>query len=130
MTQHGARSERRVSPLAKNLKRRVLRQLKLRVSDLDPVSLGYVEAYVRAAVKVRLYDAWLEEHGLVNGEGATPSFMPTYVALLNSSRLSLARLEDRLGLHVEDPLPLLELEGRRLRLAAEARFAEERSAAK
>lgn len=122
MTQHGARSEHRVSPLAKNLKRRVLRQLKLRVSELDPVALGYVEAYVRAAVKVRLYDEWLEEHGLVNGEGCSPRFMPTYVALLNSTRLSLARLEDRLGLHVEDPLPLLEGEGRRLRLAAEERM--------
>jgi hypothetical protein len=92
--------------------------------------VSLVEAYVRAAVKVTLTvdEAVLLEPRVV--EPATPSFMPTYVALLNSSRLSLARLEDRLGLHVEDPLPLLELEGRRLRLAAEARFAEERSAAK
>jgi hypothetical protein len=95
-TRHGARSERQIAPLARNLKRNVLRQIGLRASDLDPVALGLLELYVRALSKVRLYDAWIDEHGLVGADGQAPGFMASYFAALNSARLSLGRFQDHM----------------------------------
>jgi hypothetical protein len=93
---HGARSERHVTPLAANLKRNILRQIGLRASDLDAVALGHLEVYVRALSKVRLYDEWIDKHGLVDPDGSSPGFMATYFAALNSARLSLRAFEDHL----------------------------------
>ena len=95
-TTHGARSERHLVPLAKNLKRNILRQIGLRASDLDPVALGLLELYVRALSKVRLYDAWIDEHGLIDADGQSPGFMATYLAAVNSARLGLGRFQDHL----------------------------------
>ena len=113
---HGARSERRLTPLARNLKRNILRQLGLRASDVDPLALGYLELYVRALAKVRLYDAWVEEHGLIDEQGNSPGFMATYFASLNSARLALARLGEQLGRTASEPSMVAVLQGEARRL--------------
>lgn len=121
---HGARSEDRIRPVAARLRRQVLRQLGVRVGELDPVSRGYLELYARSLAKVRLYDQWLDEHGLVDGEGNSPGFMATYFASLNSSRLALTKLEDRLraaGHRELDDIESLKAQGRRI---IEARLVE------
>jgi hypothetical protein len=73
---HLARSERRIRPLARHHRRRLLRQLGLSVRDLDAIRRAYLDLYCRAATKVRLYDQWIDEHGaLVDAEGNAPGFM-------------------------------------------------------
>lgn len=112
---HGARSEGRIRPVAARLRRQVLRQLGVRVGELDPVSRGYLELYARSLAKVRLYDAWLDQHGLVDDEGNSPGFMSAYYAAVNSARLALSKLEDRLtaaGLREADDLAGLKAAGR------------------
>jgi hypothetical protein len=121
-TTHGATSEALIRPLARNHRRRVLRQLRLRSGDLDPIGKGYLDLYVRAVAKVEAMDRYAADYGFLDAKGKPRGFAAVYVSMLNSARLALARLEDHLCVRVEDePLAILEGEGRRLRLAAEAR---------
>jgi hypothetical protein len=93
---HGAYSERRIRPYARTLRRRIARQLGLRLRELDPIARGYFEQYVRCIAKVQAIDEHIAEHGLLDGEGRPAPAMALYTTLINSSRLSLARLEDHL----------------------------------
>lgn len=122
---HGARSEGRIRPVAARLRRQVLRQLGTRVGDLDPIARGYLELYVRCTAKVRLYDAWIDEHGLIDATGNSPGFMATYNANVNSARLALGKLEDRVvasGRREHDGLAALQAHGHAV---LEARLARE-----
>src|SRR5262249_39779234 len=121
-TLHGATSEFRIRPLARNHRRRVLRQLRLSPRDLDPIGRGYLDAYVRLVAKIDLVDRYLAEVGLIREGGEPEPVLRFYVGLQNSARLALQRLEAHLvaRMVVEEPLAVIEAEGRRLRLAAEA----------
>lgn len=121
-TKHGAASETQIRPRARNHRRRVLRQLRLRPRDLDPIGLGYLDAYVRLQAKLDAIDAYVAEHGLIRGDGELQPCMKAYATFSNSARLALQRLESHLTdrIIVDEPLATIEAEGRRLRLAAEA----------
>jgi hypothetical protein len=116
---HGLTSQARIVPQARNHKRRVLRSLGIRMADLDPVGKAFLQNYLRVEAKLTLADRYLEEHGMIRDGGEPQPVMRLYVALANSSRLALQRLEQHL--HERDQggeLLALEAEGRRLRLAA------------
>jgi hypothetical protein len=93
---HGASSRDRIRPLARNHRRRVLRQLRLSPRDLDPIGRGFLDQYVRLTAKVDLIDAYIAEHGLIRGDGEPQPVMKLYVSLQNSARLALQRLEAHL----------------------------------
>jgi hypothetical protein len=93
---HGARSEQRVKRTATVQKRRLLRQIGLRAADLDGIALGYLDNWARAQAKIELMDEWSNQHGWLTDEGKPPGFVAVYFAAVNSSRLSLAKLEDQL----------------------------------
>jgi hypothetical protein len=95
---HGATSERHIAPLARNHKRRVLRQIGLAARDLDAVARGYLDLYCRTAAKIDLCDRYLDEHGLLDEGGEPQPLMKMYVSLVNSSRLALEdHLHDRMA---------------------------------
>jgi hypothetical protein len=94
---HGSSSERQIRPLARNHRRRVLRQIRLRASDLDPVGKAYLEHYVRLTAKIELIDRYVDEHGLLRDDGEPQPAMRLYVSLHNSARLALQRLEQHLA---------------------------------
>ena len=93
---HGARSEPTVRRAATTIKRRILRQIGLRASDLSGLGLARLDNYARAQAKVELYDLWADANGWVTAEGGSPAFVDKYFAALNSSRLALNALEDYL----------------------------------
>lgn len=77
-------------------KRRLLRQIGLRMHDLDAIALGYLDLWARAQSKVELYDSWAHEHGYLNAAGESPPWVKEYFAALNSSRLALGKLAEHL----------------------------------
>jgi hypothetical protein len=93
---HGATSERQIRPLARNHRRRVLRQIGLSPRDLDAIGRAHLEHYCRTTAKIVLIDRWLDEHGLIRDDGSLQPCMRLYVSLTNSARATLARLEEHL----------------------------------
>lgn len=89
---HGANSQVIVRKTATAQKRRVLRQLGLRQSDLDALALGLLDNYARAQSKIELYDAWAHEHGYLTVDGKSPPWVREYFAALNTARLALRAL--------------------------------------
>jgi hypothetical protein len=101
MTTHGARSEALVRSTATAQKRRLLRQVGLRVSDLDGIGLAYLDGWARAQAKVELMDAWSAEHGWLTPEGTPPPFVLVYFAAVNSARLAI----DKFAAHMRQRKP-------------------------
>jgi hypothetical protein len=93
---HGGKSEQRVKAIATIQKRRLLRQIGLRLRDLDAIALGYLDLWARAQSKVEIYDRWAAEHGYLDEAGASPPWVREYFAAINSARLALAKLADHL----------------------------------
>jgi hypothetical protein len=98
---HGARSESLVRSTATPQKRRLLRQVGLRVSDLDGIGIAYLDAWARAQAKVELMDRWTDAHGWLTPEGAPPPFTLVYFAALNSARLAI----DKFAAHMRTRKP-------------------------
>jgi hypothetical protein len=122
---HGATAERQIRPRAASQKRRFLRQIGARRSDLDGVGLALLDNWARAQAKVELLDAWFDAHGLIGPEGEPRAPLKVYFTALNSARLAATRLAEHLRERVDPaPLALLEGEGRRIRLEAEQRLRE------
>lgn len=105
---HGARSDKRVSPRAATHKRRVLRQIGLRASDLDGIALGYLDGFSRAQAKIELLDAYADEHGFIDRRGKPRGFVAVYVSLLNTARLALSKLDEHLKKRDDPRVPSLE----------------------
>ena len=86
---HGATSETRIRPVARNHRRRVLRQLGLRAGELDPLARGYLDLYSRTVAKVELLDAHFAEHGLLKADGEPQGGNEVLRrSLVNSARLA------------------------------------------
>ncbi|HXH87349.1 MAG TPA: hypothetical protein VNI55_01915 [Gaiellaceae bacterium] len=100
---HGAANEARIRPAARNHRRRVLRQIGLRASDLDPIGRGYLDTFCRVQAKLEAIDAYIDREGLIRPNGEPQPVMRLYVSLANSARLSLSRLELHVRAHVSDP---------------------------
>lgn len=93
-TKSGVDSQSRIRPLARAHRRRVLRQLRLRASDLDPIGKAHLDAYAAIRSKLDLIDAYIDTHGLLRDDGEPQPALKLYVALQNSARLALTRLEE------------------------------------
>ncbi len=93
---HGATSESQIGPLAANQKRRLLRQIGLRASDLDSLGRALLTNWARAASALALMDAYAAEHGWLDAKGNPRGFAKLYVSLLNSERLAIGKLEAHL----------------------------------
>ena len=115
-TTHGGRSEPRVKAVATIQKRRLLRQIGLRLGDLDAVAFGYLDLWARAQSKVELYDGWAAEHGYLTAAGESPSWVREYFAAINSARLALAKLADHLKQRGGEPSMVMLLQGEARRL--------------
>jgi hypothetical protein len=98
---HGARSEALVRYVGTVQKRRLLRQIGLRTSDLDGVGIAYLDAWARAQSKVELMDLWSAEHGWLTPEGVPPPFVLVYFAAVNSARLAI----DKFAAHMRQRKP-------------------------
>ncbi|MGD0166861.1 MAG: hypothetical protein ABSC51_06165 [Gaiellaceae bacterium] len=114
---HGARSPSRIKLRAKAHRRRFLRQARMRASDLDPITLAYLEGWSRSLAKIDAYD-----------DAEVERDPREYHAALNAARLWMAKLEARmasLGIDVRksgaDPIEGLIATGRKIREAREAR---------
>jgi len=66
---HGGSSVAQIRPAARAQKRRFLRQVGLKASDLDGVALALLDNWARAQAKVQLLDAHFDEHGLLDEAG-------------------------------------------------------------
>jgi hypothetical protein len=98
---HGARSDALVRSTATAQKRRLLRQIGLRVSELDGVGIAYLDGWARAAAKVEMMDRWTDAHGWLTPEGVPPPFTLVYFAALNSARLAI----DKFAAHMRTRKP-------------------------
>jgi len=104
---HGATSERHIRPLARNHRRRLMRQMRLRAGDVDPIGRAYLEFLCRTTAKLVLIDEWLDEHGLIRDDGSLQPCMSVYVSLTNSATRTLAKLGDHLRAEERDPIAAL-----------------------
>lgn len=76
-TVHGAKSEHQIRSVARAHKRRLMRQMSMRLGDLDGIALGYLDGWARAWAKVTLLDEHFAEHGLV-APGGTDATLRVY----------------------------------------------------
>jgi hypothetical protein len=118
---HGATSERLIGRRATVEKRRLLRQIGLRQSELGSIGRALLLNWSRAAAALHLLDEYAGKEGWLDAEGNPRGFSRLYVSLLNSERLALRSLSDHLKSRpgAIDPLEVLEHQGRALRLAHE-----------
>lgn len=86
-TKHGAHSPTQIRARARAHRRRFLRQIGLRASDLDAIAAGYLDGWARSLAKVDLFDSDERRTGELR----------EYFAALNAARLWLGKLEARLA---------------------------------
>ncbi len=96
-TVHGATSERRIQPVAKNQKRKLLRQLGVRAGDLDAIAGVMVDLLARSLSKLQLLDTYYIQHGIVRVDGEPEPSLNAYLALLNTSRLTASKLAEHMA---------------------------------
>ena len=100
---HGTSAKSQIRPVARLHRRRLMRQLGLRASELDPIARAYLDLFVRTQSKVSLADEYLAQHGLLDAEGKPRPVLSVYTSWVNSSRLALGRLEAHLATTTHDP---------------------------
>jgi hypothetical protein len=93
---HGGYSQARIAPVARVQKRRLLRQVGLRASDLDGVALALLDNWARAQGKVELLDQHFAAIGLLDSDGEPRAATRVYFTALNSARLAAVRLAEHL----------------------------------
>jgi hypothetical protein len=100
---HGAQSERQIGPRATREKRRILRQIGVRLSELDGVGKALVHNWSRAAAALALMDEYAAENGWLTPSGQPKGFARLYVSMLNSERLALKAMQEHLRIRQSDP---------------------------
>jgi hypothetical protein len=100
---HGARSERQIGPRATREKRRILRQIGLRLSELDGVGEALVHNWARASAALALMDEFAAEKGWLTPSGQPKGFARLYVSMLNSERLALKAMQEHIRVRMRDP---------------------------
>jgi hypothetical protein len=114
---HGAKSPARIARVARSQKRRLLRQIGLRASDLDGVGLALLDNWARAQAKVELLDQHFARVGLLDDEGEPIGATKLYFTALNSARLAVARLAEHLKVRgAGDPSMVVVLQGKATRV--------------
>ena len=106
---HGARSERQIARRATVEKRRLLRQIGIRQSDLESVGQALLLNWSRAAAALTLMDDYAAHQGWLDENGEPRGFARLYVSMLNAERLALRALGEHLRADVRDPFEALEL---------------------
>ncbi len=95
-TTHGATNSVQIARRATVEKRRLLRQIGLRQSDLTSVGRALLLNWARAAAALSVLDAHAAEHGWLKSDGEPRGFARLYVSMLNSERLALRSLEEHI----------------------------------
>jgi len=88
---HGGRSEYQIRPVARAQKRRLMRQLGMRMGDLDGVANGLLDNWARAQAKVAIMDDYFQARGFIREDGEPEPASKVYFTALNSARLALTR---------------------------------------
>lgn len=104
---HGGSSEHQIVLRSTVEKRRLLRQLGIRQSDLASVGRALVLNWSRAAAALALMDDYAARHGWLDADGEPRGFARLYVSLLNAERLALRALADHLRDASDDPFERL-----------------------
>jgi hypothetical protein len=94
---HGAKSQVVLRQRSGYVKQSLLQASGMRLSDLDPYGKRIIDLYARCESKVKQYDAWLAEFGLINEKGETPTLMREYYSCVRTC----ARLLSQFEKHVE-----------------------------
>jgi hypothetical protein len=81
-----------MAELSRAHRRRFLRHAGLRASDLDAIEIAYLEGWARANARVDLFDT-----------DDQPRELKAYFSALNSARLSMTKLEQRMGQNGRSP---------------------------
>jgi hypothetical protein len=95
-TRHGGRSESQISASARAHKRRLMRQMNLRIRDLDGISLALVDGWARAHAVVTILTEHYTQNGLFRPDDEVDPSLRTFFTGINSSRLQLQRLAEHL----------------------------------
>jgi hypothetical protein len=93
---HGAHSEAQIAPVARAQKRRLLRQIGLRASDLGGIGKALLDNWARAQSKVELLDRHFAECGFLDAAGEPVAASKVYFVAVNSARLAAVRLDAHL----------------------------------
>ena len=121
---HGAHSPAQIVRAAEVQKRRLLRQVGLRASELDGIGLALLDNWARAEAKVELLDQHFATAGSLDAGGEPSGASKVYFTALNSARLAAVRLAEHLGTRSGgEPSMVLVLQGKATRVAEEARRA-------
>jgi hypothetical protein len=112
---HGGRSEHQIIRRSTVEKRRLLRQVGLRQSDLESVGAALLNNWARAAAGLSLMDEYAQREGWLDGDGNPRGFARVYVGLLNTERLALRALAEHLRHEDQDSLAALLVAGREAR---------------
>jgi hypothetical protein len=114
---HLATSKRQIGHRAVVEKRKLLRQIGLRQSDLESVGQALLLNWSRAAAALHQMDDYAAREGWLDRDGQPRGFARLYVSMLNAERLALKALADHL--RARDPglsgVEALILEGRAIR---------------
>ncbi len=93
---HGGQSERKIRPVARAQKRRLMRQLGMRMGDLDGVANGLLDNWARAQAKVTIMDEHFAVRGFIREDGEPEPATKIYFVALNSARLALTRFGEHM----------------------------------
>jgi hypothetical protein len=100
---HGAQSPRQIAQRSVVEKRRLLRQIGLRQSDLESVGQALLLNWSRSAAALTLLDDYAARAGWIDEAGNPRGFARLYVSLLNAERLALRGLAEHLRAAGTDP---------------------------
>lgn len=93
---HGARSQASVAKAAGYCKQGALQRLRLRQSDLSPTGRYLLDMWARVAAELKLMDAYVDVHGLLDEDGRPPGFVLTQHAARNAASRLWTKLEPHL----------------------------------
>jgi hypothetical protein len=96
-TVHGVRSDAHVRDVARAQKRRILRRLGMRASDLDAISAVFVDVLARSLAKVVMLDAYYAERGIVRSDGQGEPTLAIYMSALNQAGLTAVKLAEHMS---------------------------------
>jgi hypothetical protein len=91
------RNEQRVKDMARGKKRSLLRALGVRASELDAMTLVYLDLTARALSKLTLLDQhYGRTGGIVREDGTGAPTLPAYISLLNTATRTARMLADHM----------------------------------
>ena len=96
-TAHGTRSEVLVRDAARAQKRRILRRLGVRASELDAVSVVFVDVLARSLALAGMLDRFYIGRGVVREDGQGEPTLSVYLSALNQARLTAAKLAEHMA---------------------------------